>query len=302
MDNPYNLNRLPTLQQALAHTRSVLGGLAHAPIHEAAWLLQHFVALENTAALIRAGSRVMTTLEFQHWSAALIRRQAGVPLAYLLGTAPFLGEMFQVREAVLIPRADSETLVHWVLQESLRQWQKDQQPLQILELGVGSGALLTMVGKILTTKLPTAAKRLIGIDRSAAAINVAADNLKWHQVEAQLIESDWCAALPGVAPAHSFSLIYSNPPYIAATDPALTQDGVCAEPKMALIAAEQGLADLATIIRQAPAWLREDGALAVEHGAEQGQDCRTLMQQRGYQHIHTLQDEGGRERVTAGTL
>ncbi|HNI65022.1 MAG TPA: HemK/PrmC family methyltransferase, partial [Pseudomonadales bacterium] len=140
--------------------------------------------------------------------------------------------------------------------------------------------------------------QLVATDASPAALHVARDNAATlnlaHRVCFQ--QGDWCDALP----AGRFAALVSNPPYIAADDPHLAALGF--EPATALVAAENGLADLRRIAEQAPAHLLSGGWLLLEHGWQQGAAVRDLLSRLGYHQIETHHDLGGQERVTSARI
>ncbi|MBI3310524.1 MAG: protein-(glutamine-N5) methyltransferase, release factor-specific, partial [Serratia liquefaciens] len=98
----------------------------------------------------------------------------------------------------------------------------------------------------------------------------------------------------------TFALIASNPPYIDAADPHLAQGDVRFEPSSALVAPQQGLADLSSIVQQAPSHLQPQGWLLLEHGWQQGESVRALLQAAGFISIDTRRDYGDNDRVTFG--
>ena len=109
-------------------------------------------------------------------------------------------------------------------------------------------------------------------------------------------QSDWFAAIP----TQQFDVIVSNPPYIDLQDPHLAQGDVRFEPRSALVADNQGLADIELIIQQGWNYLREQGWLLLEHGYDQGQSVRDLFYARGFIQVETRRDLGGNERVSLG--
>ncbi len=110
------------------------------------------------------------------------------------------------------------------------------------------------------------------------------------------MQSRWFSALEG----QQFSLIVSNPPYIDAQDPHLAQGDVRFEPLSALVAADNGLADLHTLIKDAPRYLLPQGWLLLEHGWQQGAAVREIFARYGWQQVETCRDYGDNERLTLG--
>jgi release factor glutamine methyltransferase len=216
----------------------------------------------------------------------LSRRAAGEPVAYLIGRREFWSLQLAVDDSTLIPRPDTERLVEVAL-ELL-----PAAAAEVLDLGTGTGA----IALALAVERPRWS--LLGVDVDARAVALAIGNAERLGIDnARFLESDWFSALPA---ERCYALIVSNPPYIDAEDPHLRSGDVRFEPRRALVAAEHGLAAIAAIAAQAPAYLQRDGRLLFEHGAGQALAVRTLLAQRGFADIVTWRDWGGRERVTGG--
>ncbi len=221
------------------------------------------------------------------------RRRAGEPLAYLLGQQEFYGRPFAVSPAVLIPRADTETLVETALEQLLllRQ-QRRAVPLSLLELGTGSGIIA------ITLALEAPDTEVHAVERSPDALAVAqqnakalrADNIHWHA-------GSWWQAL---ASRRRFDLIVSNPPYIAANDHHLQQGDLRFEPPQALAAGPDGLDDLRIIIGGAPTHLNPGGWLLLEHGYDQEAPVQALLRDAGFADVFTRRDLAGQPRVSGG--
>ena len=231
-----------------------------------------------------------TTTRFQ---ALAERRRAGEPLAYLLGQQEVYGRPFAVSPAVLIPRADTETLVETALEQLLLQRQQRRAvPLSLLELGTGSGIIA------ITLALEAPDTEVHAVERSPDALAVAqqnakalgADRIHWHT-------GNWWQAL---ACPRRFDLIVSNPPYIAAGDHHLQQGDLRFEPPQALAAGPDGLDDLRIIIGGAPAHLNPGGWLLLEHGYDQEAPVQALLRDAGFADVFTRRDLAGQPRVSGG--
>ena len=221
------------------------------------------------------------------------RRRTGEPLAYLLGQQEFYGRPFAVSPAVLIPRADTETLVETALEQLLLlRRQRRAVPLSLLELGTGSGIIA------ITLALEAPDTEVHAVERSAEALAVAQQNAKalganrihWHA-------GRWWQAL---ACPRRFDLIVSNPPYIAANDHHLQQGDLRFEPPQALAAGPDGLDDLRIIIGGAPAHLNPGGWLLLEHGYDQEAPVQALLRDAGFADVFTRRDLAGQPRVSGG--
>ncbi len=238
----------------------------------------------NRAGLVIRADDVLSSEIALRYAALIERRQLGEPVAYLTGRREFWSLELQVSPAVLIPRPDTELLVEWALERLL-----GVAAPRIADLGTGSGA----IALALASERPDAA--VVAVDQSADALGQAAHNARLLGLERVGFRlGDWLAPLAG----ESFDLIVSNPPYVAEQDPHLRD--LRFEPRRALTAGADGLADLRRIAAEAPAYLKPGAALLLEHGAEQGEAVRTLLRQCGYSAVETRPDLNGRERGTLG--
>ena len=222
------------------------------------------------------------------FGALVERRRRGEPIAYLTGTREFFGRRFEVSPAVLIPRPETELLVDIALARISR-----VATPRVLDLGTGSGILAVT----LALERPDAV--VVATDVSAPALEIARRNAKALGAVVAFRAGDWWQALEPADTA--FDLVVSNPPYIAVSDPHLAQGDLRFEPQQALSAGPHGEDCLRELVAKAPTRLVERGWLALEHGFDQGELCRRLMQQRGLQDVATHADLEHRERVTAGT-
>jgi len=217
------------------------------------------------------------------------RRKSGEPIAHILGQREFWSLPLSVNNSTLIPRPDTELLVELVLELFVDD--VPQQKRMCLDLGTGTGAIVLAIA----SEKPE--WQLVGVDRSVDAVALAEKNRSALQfANVQILQSDWFSAIP----AQQFDVIVSNPPYIDPQDPHLDQGDVRFEPRSALIADNQGLADIELIIQQSWNYLCEQGWLLLEHGYDQGQAVRDLLIARGFAQVETRTDLGGNERVTLG--
>lgn len=217
----------------------------------------------------------------------LQRRGAGEPLAYLLGHAEFCGLRLQVGPQVLIPRPETELLVEWGVEVLSRGTKSDTQT-RVVDLGCGSGAIALAIRH----RCPTA--DVTAVDASAPALDVAGRNADALGLPITRVLGDWWSAVAG----QRFHLALANPPYVAPGDPHL--QALHHEPYSALVAAENGMADLRRLIDAAHQALHPGGWLLLEHGHDQGRPVRERLQQAGFNQVETRCDLAGLERCTGG--
>lgn len=228
------------------------------------------------------------------FAAYIARRSRHEPVAYITGEQEFYGRSFLVTPEVLIPRADSETVV----EAALRFGDKSIAgggSLRLLDLGTGSGALIISI----LAERPV--WQGVGIDRSLGALAVAAANAarligadRARFLRRDWLEADWIVGL-GL-----FDLIIANPPYVEA-DAQLAPDVAAYEPRGALYAGAEGLDDYMHIVPQFPKLLADGGAAVVEIGAGQAVAVRDIAEHEGFaSQIST--DLGGRPRAIGLTL
>ena len=189
---------------------------------------------------------------------------------------------------MLDPRAETETIVEAAL-SILSDRREDQ--LRILDLGVGSGALLCA----LLTEFGVA--RGIGVDSSADAAEVARGNLKACGLSSRskIYVGDWTRGLDG-----PFDLIVSNPPYIPAADlPGLPPEVRDFDPWLALDGGSDGLAAYRRILPESSRLLASDGWLFVEVGATQAADVTAIANQHSFPGVTLYRDLAGLDRVLA---
>ena len=215
------------------------------------------------------------------------RRRIGEPIAYLVGEREFYGLGFRVTPDVLIPRADTETLIDVALEKLVPGVVHD-----VLDLGTGSGCIAIAIAH----ERPAA--RVTAVDISAAALAVARQNAATTGVTVEFVEGRWFEPLA----QNRFDVIVSNPPYVAAGDAHLQLGDLRFEPAMALISGKDGLNDIRAIVAGAAAHLRTGGWLLFEHGHDQADVCRNLLLDAGFEEIVNCADIAGLPRVAGGRL
>lgn len=252
------------------------------PALETRILLGHALQLSRIQ-LITQSERRLTGEEVQHTTNLVLRRLAGEPIAYIIGEREFYGLAFRVTPDVLIPRPETELLVELALERT-------PEDGAVLDLGTGSGAIAVAMAHV----RPDA--RVSAVDASAAALAVAAGNARRHRATVQFFQSDWYGALG----KECFDVIVSNPPYITAGDPHLSQGDLRFEPVDALTDHADGLSALRAIVSGASGRLVPGGWLLMEHGYDQSSAVRTLLASAGFAEVQSWIDLAGIERVSGG--
>jgi release factor glutamine methyltransferase len=253
--------------------------------HEAELLLLHVLGRERSWLFAHA-TDVLDPATAAAFAGLLQRRMAGEPVAYLLGRRGFWTLDLAVSPATLIPRPETERLVELALERL-----PDDRPLWVADLGTGSGA----IALALATERPQA--QVLATDMSSSALAVAGANARHHALpNVGFRQGSWYAPLA----AERFDLIASNPPYIASDDPHLARGDLRFEPASALASGHDGLDDIRQIIDGAPGHLLPGGWLLLEHGWDQGEAIRALLDARGFVEVATAVDLEQRDRVSLG--
>jgi len=254
--------------------------LAHVLGQSRAWLLAH-------------GDDALAANHATAFEALVARRAGGEPFAYLVGEREFHGLSLAVSSAVLVPRPDTETLVDWALALLQDELGHLAQPA-LLDLGTGSGAIA------LALKHACPRAQVWAGERSADALAVARANAARLALDVHFAHGDWWDALAAATDVPGFDMVVSNPPYIAADDPHLA--ALAHEPLSALVAGDDGLADIRRIAADARAHLRVGGWLLFEHGWAQAPAVERLLRGAGFGDVQTRPDIEGRPRCTGGRL
>lgn len=216
------------------------------------------------------------------------RRAAREPVSRILAMRGFWTLDLQVAPDVLDPRADTETLVELAL--SLLPGRRNE-PLRILDLGSGSGAIICA----LLSELPQA--RGVAVDLSAAACALTKANLARCGLSerASVIRGRWADAI-----GCRFDVVVSNPPYIRSEDLEGLDPEVCLhDPALALDGGADGLVCYREIARSLKRILAPGGLGLVEAGAGQAPDIRDIFAGAGLRVVATARDAGGHERAVA---
>jgi release factor glutamine methyltransferase len=262
------------------------------PPSEARLLMSHVLEKHYQlprSALLSRDEMALSPEAMSQWQELQSKRLAGEPIAYLIGKRGFHAIELYVAPGVLIPRPETELLVEIGLQEIT----KLHGLAKVLDLGTGSGAIALAIANAAPHILVTAT------DQSSEALDIAKTNAKLLNLETrvQLLQGSWYEALSDHL---QFDIILSNPPYISAQDPHLSQGDLRFEPKSALTDHASGLTCLEAIIDGAKDHLSPNGLIAVEHGFDQSGAVIDLLKTAGLSDIQTYLDLAGHRRVASG--
>lgn len=222
---------------------------------------------------------------------ALDRLAGNEPPAYVFGDVDFRGHRIVVDARVLAPRPETEQLVQAVLDDATL-WSRE--PVRIADVCTGSGCIAVALA------LEQTLSRLVALDVSADALDVARINLAQHRLEDRvcLRRGEWLA---GQAP-ESLDAVVSNPPYVTEAEwQALPPRVREHEPRLALVGGSDGLDAYRCLAPQAYRALSRSGRIYLEIGASQGASVSTLVAAAGFCDIQCFQDYQQRDRWIAAT-
>ncbi|MHA1528867.1 MAG: peptide chain release factor N(5)-glutamine methyltransferase [Alphaproteobacteria bacterium] len=252
-------------------------------------LLYRWAADMDGAGLSAALADPATAREIGRFERAVVAREGRAPVSHITGMREFWGRCFRVTPAVLDPRPETETLVAAALEGP---------PVRrVLDLGTGSGCILLT----LLAEWPEA--RGVGVDISAAALEVAASNARSLGLSgrAGLVTGDWCAGLAGSG--GQFGLIVSNPPYIAGDELAgLAPEVRNHEPLAALSPGGDGLDAYRRISAGVGSLMASGGRLLMEIGPRQAAAVERILTDAGLVVTAVLPDLDGRDRVVSAEI
>jgi release factor glutamine methyltransferase len=277
-----------TLVQAWTQARRRLEAVGiDAPVIDARLLLEAAAAASRTD-ILTDPHRLLTQAQEEVLEAFLVRREAREPVSHILGRKGFWSVELKVTADVLTPRPDTETVVDGLL-KSL----PAEEPIRILDLGTGSGAILLA----LLAERP--AWSGVGVDISPAALEVARENAALLKLEdrASFLHASWTEGQPDAA----FDAVASNPPYIRSHEIAALEPEVSVhEPRLALDGGADGLDAYRLLASEVLRVLKPGGVFALEIGHDQGATVDALMKAAGAGYSRVISDLGKHDRVVIG--
>lgn len=222
---------------------------------------------------------------------------AGIPIQHVLGETEFYGRTFRVNGDVLIPRQETEELVHWAL-AAVKPVVGN--PIRFLDIGTGSGCIaITLAAEWTSSGISIEG---YGVDVSKAAITMAAANGDSNQTAVSFHQNDIFASTTDQF--SGLDLVISNPPYVTQEDK-LEMDGLVLDhdPELALFAPEEdALAFYRVIAARAKEWLRPGGLLMLEINEAFGEETVEVVREAGFSTVELRQDLNGKDRMVKGEI
>lgn len=251
----------------------------------AEWLLAAALEVDQRSK-IYLQSDLLSEDKVQKYKEYIGLRKKRVPVAYIIGRAPFLESFVRVNEACLIPRPETEILVTRFIEESKFH---EEDIFSFLDLGTGSG----VIGLSLLRHFKFAHGTFV--DFSAEALKIAEANVHEAGVSdrAEFLVSDLFKKLEG----RKWNAILCNPPYLSEEDYKQLEPELLLEPKAALCAGEDGLSIYRRLIRKASYFLTFRGWVVFEVGFRQANAVQLLLEENGFINIRCFKDHADIDRV-----
>lgn len=275
------------IKQTLTHAKTQLTDYSDSIQVDVEILLCHTLGCNRTY-LHTWPEKNINDSQTQQFNDLLQRRIKGEPIAHITGSRSFWEFDLKVTADTLIPRPETECLVEQALEKIPADSRNN-----ILDLGTGTGA----IALALAYERPLS--EVTAVEQSAASLKIARLNqisLKLDNLT--LLKGNWFVPVE----KQVFDIIVSNPPYIEENDPHLLQGDVRFEPLSALTAGADGLNDIRHIIHHAHGFLSPHGWLMLEHGYNQAEQVRTLLEQNNFKNIQQFNDLANQPRISAGQL
>ena len=274
-----------TIGSLLAAATTQLGEVSDSPRLDAELLLARALDVPRSY-LLAHPEDVPDEAARQRFNEALIQRAGGKPMAYITGEKDFWSLTLMVSPATLVPRPETELLVEQAVNLIPR-----RETRRILDLGTGSGAIALALAR----ERPLCT--LVATDQSAEALAIARENARQLDIDnVEFVHGDWVEPVT----EREFDIVVSNPPYVAAGDPALAR--LTFEPRDALVAGDDGLDAIRRLARDTPAVLAAGGTLLLEHGADQQAQVAGILAAAGWDDVRCFRDLAGLPRVARASL
>lgn len=255
----------------------------------------------NRADLITQENKTVSESELLKFNFAIKELKKHKPIQYVLGEADFYRLKFKVNEHVLIPRPETEELVHLIIKDI----ESAPSPLEragvrsILDIGTGSGCIPIALKKNISSAKVTA------MDVSEEALEVAKQNARLNGVEVEFLLNDILnQATNNQQPANSFDIIVSNPPYICISEKeSMNKNVLDYEPHLALfVENDNPLLFYNAICDYALKHLNKDGKIYFEINQSLGSETKNLLENKGFKNVELIKDLSNNNRILRGNI
>ncbi|UZD21287.1 peptide chain release factor N(5)-glutamine methyltransferase [Algoriphagus halophytocola] len=247
------------------------------------WLFEHHVGLGRSALYQQVDENTLPTGLYQDFE----RLKTGEPIQYIMGKGPFYGREFKVSPATLIPRNETEELVHLIIKENIKSG------LRIMDIGTGTGCI--PISLALEMNSPV----VFGVDVSLEALAIANQNAGALGAKVSFSKCDILSEIPA---EDELDILVSNPPYIPHKEKAEMHKNVLDyEPELALfVSDEDPLVFYREIAVKGRRLLKSGGCLYFEINEKYGAEVAELMRKLGYSEVSVLKDLNGKDRIALG--
>ncbi|MBC6368174.1 peptide chain release factor N(5)-glutamine methyltransferase [Algoriphagus sp. AK58] len=248
------------------------------------WLLEHHLGLRRVDMLHFLEEKDLPNA----LKTDLERLKTGEPIQYILGHGPFYGREFEVTRDTLIPRNETEELVHLIIKENPGIGKK------ILDIGTGTGCIP------ITLNLEMKESEVFGLDVSEKALEVAKRNAKRLHSGVNFLKCDILNELPAIS---ELDILVSNPPYVPQKDQSeMHRNVVDFEPHLALfVPDEDPLIFYRVIGEKGKSLLKKGGRLYFEIYEKAAKGIKELLEKQGYDRVTVHSDLNGKERMITAT-
>lgn len=257
-------------------------------VFEAKQIIKHITGL-NASQILTSYNKELTLFQQNNLTALLHQREVRYPLQYIFGEWDFYGRPYYVGPGVLVPRADTETVI-----EAGLEYLKEKENPEILDLCAGSGC----IG--ITFAREREDSKVLMVEKYDEAINYTQKNIyKNDAPNSEVVKGD---IFEGTLGDGRFDLIVSNPPYISEDEWKEISPETHFEPETALKAKDNGLEFYKAIAKNYKNSLKEGGMLLFEVGYKQAEKVAEILKNEGYNDIKFKKDLGGINRAVSGII
>ncbi len=255
-------------------------------VFEAKQIIKHITGFSNSEILMNY-TNALTQFQQNNLTAIVKQRELRYPLQYIFGEWSFYGRDFYVGPGVLVPRADTETVV-----EKCLEFLKDKNNAEVLDLCAGSGCIGITIAKEKPDSFVTLTEKF------SEAARYAEKNIKRQNADnVKLLIGD---VLAGDGGDKLYDLIVSNPPYVATAEMDIISPETRYEPETALLGGEDGLDFYRAITKNYAACIKNGGMLCFEVGINEAEAVSACLESAGFRDIGIKKDLNGTDRSVYG--